>query len=195
VVAWAAGPRAAALAAAVVRATRARTAGRAGVGWISDGWAPYPAAIDATYRDPIPAGPPGWAILEPAPGAALTQAIKRRTGRRLVAVEVRATIGEVAAQPFDVHVERLNGALRDRLACLTRKTHAFAKDARTWDAAPGLALFEHTWLRPHPALRIPLPEPVGGRRYARRTPAQALGLADHPWTWAEFLTRPVTPHQ
>src|SRR4051794_19272897 len=82
VVAWAAGPRAAALAEAVVRATRERTADRAGVGWVSDGWAPYPAAVDGIYRDPVPAGPPGWAVLEPTAGVALTRAIKHRRGRR-----------------------------------------------------------------------------------------------------------------
>jgi hypothetical protein len=38
--------------------------------------------------------------------------------------------------------------LRDRLACLTRKTHAFAKRELTWDAAVALCLFEHNWMRP-----------------------------------------------
>jgi len=195
VVAWAAGPRQAALAERVVRATRARTAGQAGVPWVSDGWAAYAEEIDLAERDRVEAGPPGWAILRPTPGVALTQAVKHRQGRRLVRVEVRATIGAAAAQPYDVHAERLNGVLRDRLGCLTRKTHAFAKHAATWDAALGLLLFEHDWLRPHPALRIPLPEPVGGRRYAPRTPAQAIGLADHRWSWIEFLTYPVAHHE
>ena len=193
-VAWAAGSRDASLAEAVVRDTRARTACRAGVGWLSDGWAPYAEAIDRLYRDPFPAGPPGWAVLERVPEVALTQAVKHRRGRRLERVEVRATIGAVASQPHDVHVERLNGVLRDRLACLTRKTHAFAKAEATWDAALGLALFEHNWLRPHPALRTPLPEPAAGRRYALCTPARAVGLADHTWTWLDFLTRPVPHH-
>ena len=85
------------------------------------------------------------------------------------------------------------GVLRDRLACLTRKTHAFAKEPTMWDAAVGLALFAHNWLRPHPALRLPLAEPVAGTRYLRRTPAMVLGLTDHPWSFVEFLTRPV-PH-
>ncbi len=52
-----------------------------------------------------------------------------------------------------------------------------------------LALFEHNWLRPHPALRRPTA--VAGRRYDRRTPAMALGLTDHRWTWAEFLPTPA----
>ena len=129
-------------------------------------------------------------------GVRLTQTIKRRDRRgRLARVEARASLGPAVAQPHPVHVERLNGVLRDRLNCLTRRTHAFAKTAATWDAAVGLALFEQNWLRPHPALRQPTAEP--GRRYRQRTPAMALGLTDHPWSWTEFLTThvplPLTP--
>jgi hypothetical protein len=91
----------------------------------------------------------------------------------------RATIGAAAVgQPVPVHSERL--------ACLTRKTHAFAKTTSTWDALFGLALFEHNWLRPHPALgQLSI---VPRRYYERRTPAMAIGLTDHRWSWPEFLT-------
>jgi hypothetical protein len=82
--------------------------------------------------------------------------------------------------------ERLNGVFRDRLSALTRKTHAFAKTAKTWDALFGLAIFEHDWLREHPSLSQPSTTP--GRRYERRTPAMAIGLSDHCWSWTEFLT-------
>ncbi len=196
VVARAAGPREVALADTVIRTTRARTAGQAGIPWISDGWAAYPETIIDTYCDPCPAGIGTWDILLPTPGVRLTQAVKHRRGRRLVRVEVRATIGAAAAQPYTVHVERFHGVLRDRLACLTRKTHAFAKESATWDAALSLALFEHNWLRPHPALRQPLaiPDPAA-RRYQRRTPAVAVGLTDHVWAWTEFLTHPVSHQQ
>ena len=78
-----------------------------------------------------------------------------------------------------MRVERLNGVLRDRLSALTRRTHAFAKTAETWDALLGLAIFEHNWLRPHPALRRPSATP--GRRYDAHTLAMALGLTDHRW--------------
>ena len=50
-----------------------------------------------------------------------------------------------------------------------------------------LAAFEINWLRPHPALRVPLWPPGPGRRYERRTPAMVIGLTDHIWTWDEFL--------
>ena len=194
VVAWAFGPRTAHLAARVVETTRTRTANHAGIPWISDGWEPYAETITDTYTDAAPAGIRDWRILRRTPGVRLTQVVKHRRGRRLVHVEVRATIGPAAALPHTVHVERFNGVLRDRLGCLTRKSHAFAKDTPTWDAAVTLALFEHNWLQPHIALRRPLAVPVAGRRYAQRTPAMALGLTDHPWSFVEFLTSPVYHH-
>jgi hypothetical protein len=191
IVAWAAGVRDAEMAKTVVRTTRARTAGRAGIGWISDGWVEYAEAIRTAYYDPAPTSGLPWDLLLPTPRVALTQAVKHRKGRRLERVEVRAVLGEQAEQPYTVHVERQNGVLRDRLACLTRKTHAFAKRAATWDACFSLALFEHNGILPHLALRQPLAEPVEGRRYDRRTPAMALGLSDHVWSLVEFLTHPA----
>jgi IS1 family transposase len=188
VVAWASGPREETLAETVVATTRQRTAGQVGIPYVSDGWKPYAETVGTTYRDREPSGiRPGWDILRPTEGIRLTQAVKHRKRRRLVRVEVRATIGEPVAQPYPVHIERLNGVLRDRLGCLTRKTHAFAKEVELWDALFSLTLFAHNWLRPHSALRRRLPQPVDGRRYDQRTPAMALGLTDHPLTWAEFM--------
>lgn len=183
------------MAEAVVQATRRRTAAQAGVPWISDGWDAYAESIADIYCDPVPAGIGGrdWYVLHRTAAARLTQAVKHRRGRRLARIEVQATIGALVDQPYTVHIERLNGVLRDRLACLTRKTHAFAKHPALWDAAVGLALFEHNWLRPHPALRLPLTDPTAASRYHCRTPSMALGLTDHRWSFVEFLIRPV-PH-
>jgi hypothetical protein len=121
-------------------------------------------------------------------GLSLTQTIKHRDEHgRLLSVETRASIGAaLVEQPVAVHIERLNGVLRERLACLTRKRHAFAKSTSTWDALFGMGLFEHNWLRAHPALSQP--SSVPGRYYERRTPAMAIGLTDHRWSWPEFLT-------
>jgi IS1 family transposase len=195
VVAWAGGPRTAALAERVVRSTRVRTAGQAGIPWVSDGWSAYADIIPDVYTDAVATSIPGhtWAILQQARGLSLTQAVKHRQRRRLVRVDVQATLGSASVQPYAVHIERFNGVLRDRLACLTRKTHAFAKTATLWNAAVGLAVFEHNWVRPHPALRLPLAAPVAGRRYLRRTPAMVLGLTDHPWNLTDVLTQPA-PH-
>lgn len=188
-VAWASGPRVEALAEQVVTTTRKRTRGQVGIPYVSDGWEPYVTTITTIYAQREPSGiREGWDILRPVEGIRLTQAVKHRKGRRLDHVEVRATIGEVVEQPYAVHLERLNGTLRDRLNCLTRKTHGFAKEVATWDALYSLALFEQNWLRPHIALRVPLPEPMDGRLYFQRTPAMVLNLTDHPWSWQEFLT-------
>jgi len=197
VVAWAGGCRTADLAAAVVTATRARTVGQAGVPWISDGWAADAEPIWDTYADAIPApvGRDGWGVLNLTPGVALTQAVKHRTGRRWARVEVRTRFGAALAHPYTVDIERRTGVLGDRLACLTRKTHAVAKQPGRGDAAVGLLLVEHDWIRPHPVLRRLLPQPVAGRRYARRTPAMVLGLATTPLLWVEFLSQPLPHYQ
>lgn len=162
------------------------------VAWYSDGWQAYTEAIRRAYRRPVRTGQVGRPPLRVPEGLSLTQTIKHRDERgRLLEVERRTTIGTAAAaaavqQPVPVHIERLNGVFRDRLAALTRKTHAFAKSAQTWDALFGLSVFEHNWLRDHPALRRP--SPTAGRRYERRTPAMEVGLTDHRWSWREFLT-------
>lgn len=161
--------------------------------WCSDGWRPYKEAITHAYRQPLKTGRPGRPPLVVPEGLSLTQTIKHRDQRgRLLWTETRATIGTElppVEQPVPVHIERLNGVLRDRLACLTRKTHAFSKTAKTWDALFGLAVFEHNWLHPHSALRQPSTAPGG--YYERRTPAMAMGLTDHSWSWEEFLTTKV----
>jgi IS1 family transposase len=191
VVAHASGRREEALATEAIRKTHARSRGRP-VGWCSDGWRAYPRAIRRAYRRPVMrTGRRGRPPLRVPEGLSLTQTIKHRDKRgRLLGVEVRATIGAAVERPALVHSERLNGVLRDRLACLTRKTHAFAKNTSTWDALFGLALFEHNWLRAHPALSRP--SSVPGRCYERRTPAMAIGLTDHCWSWQEFLTTKAT---
>lgn len=192
-VAWAFGPREEALAGQVVALTRGRTAQGAGVPWVSDGWKPYRKVIPLVYREAVRTGRRGRPPLQPVPGVGLTQAVKRRRRGRVVGVEVRPVIGEPVACPYPVHSERLNGVLRDRLACLTRKTHAFAKEPGMWDGAVVLALFEANWIRPHPALRVWAPDRVMGRRYQRRTPAMVAGLTDHPWSLVEMLTHSIYP--
>jgi hypothetical protein len=147
-----------------------------------------PAGADRATRTPTAALAP----LRLPEGVSLTQTIKHRDERgRLLRVEMRATFGVAVAQPTPVHVERRNGVCRDRLNALTRKTHAFAKTATTWDALLDLHVFEQNWLHPHPALRVPAKAMTTGRAYDRRAPAMALGLSDHVWTWREFLTRPT----
>ncbi len=192
VVAHASGRREEALATEAIRKAHARSRGQP-VGWCSDGWQAYPKAITRAYRRAVRTGRRGRPSLRVPEGVSLTQTIKHRDGHgRLLSVKTRAAIGAAPVeQPVPVHIERLNGVLRDRLACLTRKTHAFAKTTSTWDALFGIALFEHNWLRPHSALSQPSTV-LPGQYYERRTPAMAIGLTDHRWSWREFLTTKAT---
>jgi hypothetical protein len=136
-------------------------------------------------------GRPPWVV--PAT-VTLTQTVKQRDEHgRLLWVEIRAALGGGMEPAGTVHVERPGGAVRDRESALTRKTHAFAKRDDTWDALVGLQLFDHTFHRAHRALRLPLAD--GVRRSRQRSPAMALGLTDHLWSFQDVLTTriPVTP--
>ncbi|EFH90773.1 hypothetical protein [Ktedonobacter racemifer] len=106
-----------------VTLTVARTQGRL-LNWCSDGWRGYAAILTRASRRPIRSGQRGHPSLVVPPDVRLTQTIKHRDEHgKLLSVEIRAALGEVITQPGTIHVERANGALRDRLNALTRKTH------------------------------------------------------------------------
>jgi hypothetical protein len=195
VIAWAAASCEEEAAPQVIASTRERTKAHLGCAWVSDGNPIYAQQIQKVYRDPRPTGKPGRAPLVLRQDVALTQGIKQREHGRVIGLTVRAVLGEAACCAVCVCEERLNGVLRDRLNCLTRKTHAFAKQTGTWDAAVGLSLFEHNWLKPHKALRQPQEGSSQGRQYQRRTPAMAVSLTDHIWTWEEFLSLSVRQYK
>lgn len=189
VVAQQAGPLAAPLLTGAITQAVGRMGGRA-CQWCSDGWHAYGELLRQVYRykhSTGQAGRPAWVLPD---DLALTQVIKQHDEHgRVIGVELHASIGPLVADATCAHVERLHGCLRDHLACLTRQTHAFAKTLRTWQAAVGLAVFVHNWLREHVSLREPTEE-LPGRRYRQRTPAMAAGLSEHCWSWHEFLTTP-----
>ena len=162
--------------------------------WFSDGWHGYGSILERAYRQRRLTGKRGRPRLAVPETLTLTQTVKHRDEHgRLLSVEIRATLGVGMKPAGTVHVERLNGALRDRLNALTRKTHAFAKRDATWDALVSLQLFDHNFHRAHRALRVPLAD--GVHRYHYRSPAMALGLTDHRWSFQDLLTTriPITP--
>lgn len=199
-VAAASGQQGDALIRSAVQTAAART-GYQELTWLSDGWQSYPTILRQTYRRPhftSRSGRPRFVLPE---GLTLTQTIKarRRRARRPRAGRPRrpcqhTPFGTAPPDPVPVHIERFNGVLRDRVACLGRRTHAFAKCVGTWRALVGLTLFWHNWLKPHPALRTPTTTPgtPSGRRYDQRSPAMAVGLTDHIWTWDELFSIRIT---
>lgn len=162
--------------------------------WFSDGWHGYRHLLEQAYRQPVRTGKRGRPCLRVPETISLLQTVKHRDEHgRLLSIEIRAALGATVERAGTIHVERLNGALRDRLNALTRKTHAFAKRDETWDALIDLQLFDHNFHRAHRALR--LPQSSTGGRYDHRSPAMALGLTDHRWSFQELLTThfPITP--
>ena len=139
VVASATGPLSEDLIEQAVTTTVARTHQRE-LHWFSDGWQGYQNILVRAYRQRKLTGKrgrPTWVV--PAT-VTLTKTVKHRDEHgRLLSVETRAALGVLIEPAGTVHVERLNGALRDRLNALTRKTHAFAKRDDTWDALVGEA--------------------------------------------------------
>jgi IS1 family transposase len=193
VVAWATGALSEALIEQAVTTTVQRTQQRE-LHWFSDGWHGYRSILERAYRKRMLTGKRGRPRLVVPESVTLMQTIKHRDEHgRLLSVEIRAALGMALEPAGTIHVERLNGALRDRLNALTRKTHAFAKRDATWDALVGLQLFDHNFHRAHRALRLPVAD--GVRRYHHRSPAMALGLTDHRWSFLELLTTriPITP--
>jgi hypothetical protein len=176
------------LTSAAVAQAQARTGGRP-FAWCGDGWRDYGLVLTEAYRRTVREGRVGRPRKRVPDELALTQRIKHTDSRgRLLSIETKATIGALVTPPGTTRVERLNGVLRDRLNCLTRKTHAFAKRDQTWWALVTLCLFEHDWLKEHVALRQEAAGLPNGRRYLRRSPAMADGLTDHIWSWEEFLS-------
>ena len=190
VVAWATGALSEALIEQAVTTTVQRTHQRE-LHWFSDGWHGYRSILERAYRKRVLTGNRGRPRLVVPESVTLMQTVKHRDEHgRLLSVEIRAALGMAMEPAGTIHVERLNGALRDRLNALTRKTHAFAKRDATWDALVGLQLFDHNFRRAHRALRLSLED--GVRRYHHRSPAMALGLTDHRWSFLELLTTRVS---
>src|SRR5215469_12325234 len=155
VVACATGPLSEALIEQAVTTTVQRTHQRE-LHWFSDGWHGYRSSLERAYRRRVLTGKRGRPRLVVPESLSLVQTVKHRDEQgRLLSVEIRAALGRAMEPAGTMHVERLNGALRDRLNALTRKTHAFAKRDDTWDALVGLQLFDHNFHRAHQALRLP----------------------------------------
>jgi IS1 family transposase/transposase-like protein len=132
------------------------------------------------------------------------QVIKRRESGRMVEVEIRYTHGSRKratqaldklgyTQPNTSAIERRNATARRMNAHQVRKSLAFARRSQTKEFLGWWSLTVYNWCRPHSSLRQPLPQPQGKKQNEERTPAMALGLADHISTVTELLHTPVYP--
>lgn len=76
------------------------------------------------------------------------------------------------------HVERINGTLRTQQTRLARRTRNVSRSDEWLQWALWLWRDWYHWIRAHASLRD-------------RTPAIAMGLTDHAWSIAEYVSYPV----
>lgn len=134
------------------------------------------------------------------------QVVKHRQGKRVVKVEVRYAHGSRKRVQRELNrlgysipntsaIERRNGTARSMNACMVRKTLAFARSPETREARGWWGMSVYNWSRENRALQQELPEPIGQRKYEKRSPAMAAGLTDHIWSIPELLRCPTYPKQ
>ncbi len=157
----------------------------------TDGLASYPSQALRLFRTAERTGRRGRPRLALPAGLLIAQAIKRYTQRRVAGVEHRvirgtadavtaalvSTQGRATAVINTAYIERLNATFRARLTPLARRTRAGVHRRDTLEAGMWLVGTVYNFCRPHRSLE--------------RTPAQAAGLTDHPWSIHELLTFPV----
>jgi hypothetical protein len=78
--------------------------------------------------------------------------------------------------------ERWYGTLRGLVAPLRRRTRCLSWIATRHRGRIGLLVSLYNFVRPHKSLRQGRP---------RRTPAMAIGLTDHVWSYREYVGLPV----
>jgi hypothetical protein len=172
----------------------------------TDGLLSYPKQALRVFRLPERTGQSGHPRMLLPAGLLIAQMVKRYAQRRVVAVERRvvhgaeaavaatlcATQGAATAVVNTAYIERLNATFRARLASLTRRTRAGVHLRDTLEAGMWLVGTTYNFCRPHRSLRQPRSTgPTSPTRPFERTPAQAAGLADHPWPIHELLIFPV----
>jgi hypothetical protein len=99
-------------------------------------------------------------------------------------------------------VERLNLALRQRVAAIGRRVNTRCKGEDGLRQQLAWLQSYHTFCLPHASVRVPLaePEPPNGTGSAKQwrpcPPAMAAGFTDHVWSLREVLRFRVPPwHQ
>ncbi len=158
----------------------------------TDGLRSYPRQAVRAFRQSVCTGGRGRPRLVIPETLMIAQMVKRYAKRRVCAVERRivrgsaaavaavltATQGKTTAVVNTAYIERLNATFRARLAPLVRRSRATVRQVATLEGGMWLVGTVYNFVTPH-------------RSLDNRTPAQAAGLTDHPWTMHELLTFPV----
>jgi hypothetical protein len=173
-----------------------------------DGLRSYITQARRVFREAVPTGAPGRPRLALPEGVLIARVVKQYAKRRVLGVARRvaqgagdavqarlvATQGSAEAVINTAYVERLNATFRAHLGALVRRSRAAARRAATLEAGMWLVGVCYNLCWPHDSLRQRRDpaDPPGGK-WVARTPAQAAGLTDHPWSMHELLTFRAPP--
>lgn len=198
------------LARRLLRGGKARLRDFQDLAFFSDGWECYATLFPQVFGTPYQPKRRGARGRRPRERYRLTrrqahvQVLKRREGRRVVEVRLRMAHGSRKRIDLELErlgyttpntsaIERLNATARRMDAFSVRKTLAFARRPESREHRGDWRMTVYNFARPHRSLRLPLPEPIGRRRYQPRSPAMAAGLTERIWTIREILLHQVFP--
>lgn len=156
--------------------------------WVSDGLPAYGEALfrrHSVRRD---------GKKHPHPLLRYGQVVKVRDARnRVTGVRPRMVFGKADKSELSTWcIERQNLTLRHENRRLTRKTIAFSRSVRGLREQLALYRGYYNFARPHASLRVASLRP--GRKWEKRTPAQAAGICSRPWSLEELLSHKVSPN-
>ncbi|GHO64334.1 hypothetical protein KSC_032260 [Ktedonobacter sp. SOSP1-52] len=173
---------------------------------LTDGWSAYPNSIRRAFREKIPrGGGRGRCALQAWPDLLIGTVIKKTAKKRVVEVIRRMAQGtlEQANQVLvqtqggkelnTAFIERFNGTMRERLACLTRRCRHASRRVSRLEAGMWLVGCTYNWCWPHHELSRRLAKERGSKGEIVITPAMASGLTDHIWSMREVLTYRIAP--
>jgi len=168
-----------------------------------DGLASYVTAFLRVFRHKVQ-GRRGRPRLVVDEGLLLGQVVKRRQGRRVVAVARRVVRGSAEAIAAvlartgtgtginTAYIERLNATFRAHLTPLVRRGRALLHQEPRVAAGMWLVGCAYNFCWEHDSLRVAAPA-GSGRKWQGRTPAMAAGLTERRWGFKELLTTRLPP--
>jgi transposase-like protein len=164
-----------------------------------DGLNMYQTALKKAFRSQHPMGKNGRLKWVEWNTITLTQVIKARGNKRgnIDLVVAQGCAREATRlrqrsrggrQINSAFIERFNATVRQRLACLTRRSRSGLKQQGALEGGIFLMGSVYNFCTPHRSLAQVLYLSPLRRRWFKRTPAMASGLTDHCWTVRELLT-------
>lgn len=173
---------------------------------LTDGWSAYPNSIRRAFREKVKRmGKRGRCQVQAWPEIVIGTVIKKTAKKRVVEVIRRMAQGTIErAQELLTHtqggnelntafIERFNGTMRERLACLTRRSRHAARRIAALQAGMWLVGCTYNFCWPHHELSRRRTRAQGCKGEVLISPAMAAGLTDHLWSVREVLTFRIAP--